>query len=105
VKQHEQLADNTERGLRHIPWTYSDKSGFGHHYINKDKRRNPDMADQFDIAVHHHGNSRLPVGHPLRELPHIEIRTFDGNKWRTESVTPITRQITDGIGCNYPDRN
>lgn len=78
--------------LRHIPWAYSTGDGFGHHYITDD----PGMptAEQFDIAVFPRGDKGRIAPDPLRDTPHIRIRTFDGSGWTVASVTPIAASVT-----------
>ena len=43
------------------------------------------------VTVYTHGNDRLPLGNAMRNTPHIQITTFDGNAWHVASVTPIAR--------------
>jgi hypothetical protein len=76
----------TER-IRHIPWAYSDGAGFGHHYITLDPSLG--TAEQFDIAVFPRGDDRRRAGDPMRDTPHIRVRTWDGDAWHEASVTPI----------------
>lgn len=78
---------DTTAPIRHIPYAYSDQAGFGDHYITHDPAYR--TAAQFDITVFPRGDDRLPAGDPLRETPHVRIRTWDGQQWHTASSTPI----------------
>ena len=75
--------------IRHIPWAYPDGTGFGDHYVTQDPSLG--TADQFDVAVFPRGDMSRPASDPLREMPHIRIRTWDGDAWHEASATPITR--------------
>jgi hypothetical protein len=75
--------------IRHIPYAYSDGTGFGHHYCTQDHSLR--TADQFDITIFPKGDSRRPKGDPMRRTPHIRIRVWDipAREWREQSVTAI----------------
>ena len=83
------MSERTEERIRHIAYSHSDGSGFGDHYITQDKSLK--TADQFDVTVFPRGDHNLPAGQMLRDIPHIRIRTWDGDGWHIASVTLIAR--------------
>lgn len=76
--------------IRHIPFAYSDGTGFGHHYITQDDSL--PTAGQFDITVFHRGDKSRRGGELLRDTPHVRIRTFDGTDWNIASITLISKE-------------
>jgi hypothetical protein len=83
------MSERNDGSLRHIAYTHAYGTGFGDHYITKDPALG--TADQFDITVFPHGDNRLPHGDPLCTVPHVRIRTWDGQDWQDISRTPIEK--------------
>lgn len=78
--------------LRHIAYALADGGGFGDHYIRQDGSL--PVAGQFDIRVYPRGDTMRLGGDPLRDTPHVTIRTWNGREWTEVSVTPIPAQNT-----------
>lgn len=81
------MSERTSTRLRHIPYALADGSGFGDHYIRQDASL--PVAEQFDIRVHPRGDKMRLGGDPLRDTPHVAIKTWDGQAWSEASITPI----------------
>lgn len=80
--------------LRHIPFTVPyGQASFGDHYIRQDDSMA--VAAQFDVTVYPRGNNRLPMGDPMRGVPHVETRVFDGTEWTVTGRAPICRTGDD----------
>lgn len=76
-----------EARIRHMAFTHTHGNGFGHHYVTQDKSLA--TAAQFDVIVFPTGDVNRRLDDPMRDTPHILIRTFDGKDWHVASITPI----------------